>query len=365
MSIAALPYRSPLFGASPDTFASGFDNANKDKSASKNVSLLSARRWLDSQQQGTNSQRDECSSFFDFDGENPPASPFTPQYPALPGADLTPGWNSIVPRVLSPPHSATSPPPSWPPFEYQQPPKHNILTDIYSDPRVHYGQTTPPDDNFPGVFAAEAKNEESNKRKKRSLTTVDTKSDSPAKRSRKNGRSSASSSGHASSGVEDERRSKFLERNRVAASKCRQKKKEWTQNLESRARQLQKENHSLRVVLDSMRDEMIFIKDEMLKHTTCGCEQIKGWVNSHADSLSTSPIVKTEQSPIHSAPASRSNSVSTSGGEFHDQDSTSADPKAMQLLKSPQTQNLEALLVNELIHNTSEQAIMETLAAAA
>ncbi|KAI4230182.1 MAG: hypothetical protein L6R36_000295 [Xanthoria steineri] len=365
MSIATLAYRSPLIGDSPEAIACGIDNASKDRGASKNVMASSARRWLDSQQQDITSPCDEPSSFFDFEPQIGSASPFAPQYPALPGTDLTPGWNAIVPQVPSPPHSAASPPPSWPPFPSQQQPMHNILTDIYSDTRVQYGQNTPPDDAFPNTFAIPEKNEESGRKQKRSSTTNDVNSNSPAKRSRKNGRSSNSSNRQASSSVEDERRSKFLERNRVAASKCRQKKKEWTQNLESRARELQKENHSLRMMLDSMREEMMFIKDEMLKHTTCGCKQIQSWVHSNAESLCTNPTVKTEHSPIDSAPASRAGSVDTSGGEFPHQDSTSPAAKAVQPSALPQTQNLEALLIDQLTHNTSDQGIAKTLGVAA
>ncbi|KAL8760176.1 MAG: hypothetical protein Q9199_000198 [Rusavskia elegans] len=366
MTLATLSYRSPFVGDSPGTFASGIDNVSKDNSDPKNVTSSSARRWLDSQQQELDSQRDEGPSFFDFEPQIGSASPFAPQYPALPGADVTPGWNTIFPQVPSPPRSAASPPPSWPPFQYQQPPVQNILTDIYSDTRVQYGQNTPPDDNFPNVFAAPEKDEAFDRKKKRSWATDDTKSNNTsAKRSRKSGRSSNPSNGQVASGAEDVRRSKFLERNRVAASKCRQKKKEWTQNLENRARKLQKENHSLRMMLDSMRDEMIFIKSEMLKHTTCGCEQIQSWVNTNADSLSTSPMVKTEHSPINSAPASRSGSVSTSGHDFHDRGSTSPDPNAVQRSKSPQTQNLETLLISQLSHNTSDQEIAKTLEVAA
>ncbi|KAL8876881.1 MAG: hypothetical protein Q9198_004996 [Flavoplaca austrocitrina] len=367
MALATLSYRSPLVGSSPETLGGGIDNISKDKSAALNIATASARRWLDSQQQQeSKNQHDEDQSFFDFEPQVRSVSPFKSQYPALPGADLNPGWNTIVPQVLSPPRSAASPPLSWPPFEYQQPPMHNILTDIYSDTRVQYGQNTPPDDIFPSAFAIPEANDEPNgKKKKQTLTTNDTESSAPAKRSRKNGRSSKSSNGQSASSADDIRRSKFLERNRVAASKCRQKKKEWTQNLETRARTLQKENNSLKMMLDSMRDEMIFIKSEMLKHTTCGCEHIQSWVDSNQGSLSTSPIVKNEHSPINSSPASRCGSVSASGPDSFHQDSTSPISEPMQQSKSPQTQDLEALLIDQLTHNTSDQGIGKMLEVAA
>ncbi|KAL8998297.1 MAG: hypothetical protein Q9169_002611 [Polycauliona sp. 2 TL-2023] len=367
MTLATLAYRSsPLIGGSPETFGGGIESVDTDNSAPRSMAALSARRWLDSQQQQESiGPRDESQSFFEFEPQIGSASPFAPQYPALPGFDTTPGWNSVVPQIPSPPHSAVSPPPSWPPFQYQQPPMNNILTDVYPDTRVQYGQNTPPDDTFPGIFAAPGQNEEPERRRKRTSTANEMESCTHTKRSRKNGRSSKSSTGQASSSADDVRRSKFLERNRVAASKCRQKKKEWTQNLETRARNLQKENHSLRITLDSMRDEMIFIKGEMLKHTTCGCEQIRSWVDSNQGSPSTSPVVKMEHSPINSAPGSRCGSISVSGHDHDDQDSTSPDAVAMPRSKSPQTQNIESLLINQLTHNTNDQEIAQTVAAAA
>ncbi|KAI4279332.1 MAG: hypothetical protein LQ337_000363 [Flavoplaca oasis] len=367
MALATLSYRSPLVGNSPETFGGGIDNISKDKSTALNITTSPARRWLDShQQQEAKNQRDEDQSFFDFEPQIRSVSPFKSQYPALPGADLTPGWNTIVPQVLSPPRSAASPPLSWPPFQYQQPPMHNIFTDIYSDTRVQHGQNTPPDDVFPSAFTIpEANDEPKGKKKKQTSTMNDTESSAPAKRSRKNGRSSKSSNGQAASSADDIRRSKFLERNRVAASKCRQKKKEWTQNLETRARTLQKENNSLKMMLDSMRDEMIFIKSEMLKHTTCGCEHIQSWVDSNQGSLSISPIVKTEHSPINSSPASRYNSVSASGRDSFHQDSTSPISETVQPSKSPQTQDIEAILIDQLAHNTSDQGMAKMLEAAA
>ncbi|KAL8669577.1 MAG: hypothetical protein Q9168_005832 [Polycauliona sp. 1 TL-2023] len=351
MTLATLAYRSPLIGDGPETSGCGIDIVAKDKSVGQSMKTLSARRWLDSQQQqDTDGQRDEGQSFFDFEPQFGPASPFGPQYPALPGSDLTPGWSTVMPQVPSPPRSAASPPPSWPPYQYQQPPMHNILIDIYGDTRVQYGQNTPPDDTFPAIFAAPGQNEEPDRKKKRTSTTGETESSTPAKRSRKNGRPSKSSStGQASSSADEVRRSKFLERNRVAASKCRQKKKEWTQGLETRARNLQKENNSLRMMLSSMRDEMLFIKSEMLKHTTCGCEQIQSWVDSDQGSLSNSPMVKAEHSPINSAPASRCGSVCTSGRDIAEQQaSTSPDLKPV---KASQTENLESLLIDQLTQN--------------
>ncbi|KAL8839878.1 MAG: hypothetical protein Q9170_001558 [Blastenia crenularia] len=366
MAVPVLQSPSSHLRSTSQTLPSGLEDLCKDGYSIKDTA---ARRWLDAQQQpGNNQQGDGVDPFFEFEPSIESTSPFVQQYPSLPEADLTPGWDAIQPQMLSPPHSASSPPPSWPPFGYQQP--HNILTDIYPDTRTQYGQNTPPDESFDDLFPSTDQpqvptNGNDEKKRKRQPASNGSKA-SPTKRSRKYGRSVDSSNGQVPSGAEEVRRSKFLERNRIAASKCRQKKKEWTQNLENRGRELQKEHQSLKMMMESLRDERLFLKNEMLKHTTCGCEQIQGWVKSSAASLATSPIIKTEHSPIHSPPTSRRGSFSSSSGNgYHDEGSTSPHPKAAQRSKSPELQNLEVLLMDQLVHDTSDQGIANMLQAAA
>lgn len=49
----------------------------------------------------------------------------------------------------------------------------------------------------------------------------------------------------------DEKRRKFLERNRAAASRCRQKRKVWVQSLEKKAEDLGSMNTQLQVIPDT------------------------------------------------------------------------------------------------------------------
>ena len=85
--------------------------------------------------------------------------------------------------------------------------------------------------------------------------------------------------------AELEKRSKFLERNRVAASKCRQKKKEWATDLEARARELQANKESLTSLTNSLKEEVLYLKGEMLKHSSCSCPQIKSYLQSQIGEL--------------------------------------------------------------------------------
>ena len=111
---------------------------------------------------------------------------------------------------------------------------------------------------------------------------------------------------------EDQKRNKFLERNRVAASKCRQKKKEWTSNLESRARTLQNERNQLSLMASSLKEEVLWLKGELLKHSTCDCERIRHYLNREANHLAPGPIPRRVALPGLSQ-AMSSPSLSSSG----------------------------------------------------
>ncbi|KAI4107147.1 MAG: hypothetical protein L6R37_001848 [Teloschistes peruensis] len=366
-------YHPSTFGGTPEMYASGGEEIATSKPTSDTSGDPAARHWLELQQQQTNNQHsDNGHPFFDFEPLIEADSSFPPQYPSLSEPSLTPGWNAMAPQVPSPPDSATSPPPSWQSFPYQPSSSvHNILTDMYTGTRVQFGQNTPPDDNFPNMFtvpgqfqnpstSVQEPSSPSTTKRKRSSTSGQEKATAP-KRSRKNGRSTNLSNGQPASSAEEVRRHKFLERNRVAASKCRQKKKEWTQNLENRARELQKENNHLRMLVDSLRDELVFIKGEILKHTSCESDNIQGWLKSSAASSARSPVIKREHSPINSAPPSRYGSVSSHGDEpDHDQDAPAPDQEAP-VLRSEESQILEGLLREHLAQDTSEEAIASAM----
>ncbi|KAI8987633.1 hypothetical protein BDF20DRAFT_851333 [Mycotypha africana] len=65
---------------------------------------------------------------------------------------------------------------------------------------------------------------------------------------------------------EEELRQKNLERNRLAASKCRQRKKEWMEKLAHKAERMSKENEYLKQVLNNLKEEMEFLKTQLYMH---------------------------------------------------------------------------------------------------
>ncbi|XP_073324768.1 cyclic AMP-dependent transcription factor ATF-7b isoform X5 [Pagrus major] len=67
----------------------------------------------------------------------------------------------------------------------------------------------------------------------------------------------------------DERRQRFLERNRAAASRCRQKRKLWVNSLEKKADDLANMNVSLTNEVSLLRNEVAQLKQLLLAHKDC------------------------------------------------------------------------------------------------
>ncbi|KAI9145200.1 hypothetical protein BKA69DRAFT_1121615 [Paraphysoderma sedebokerense] len=98
---------------------------------------------------------------------------------------------------------------------------------------------------------------------------------------------------------EEERRKRFLERNRIAASKCRQKKKAWMAQLEGQAESLTDQNKQLLSIASQLRDEIITLRSQLLIHKNCGngCNMVADYLSfcppqqQHHTSLLTLPSV--------------------------------------------------------------------------
>lgn len=65
-------------------------------------------------------------------------------------------------------------------------------------------------------------------------------------------------------------RQSHLEKNRVAAHKCRQRKKEYIGGLEGRARDFSAKNKALKESVAILREEVLSLKNEVLRHAGCG-----------------------------------------------------------------------------------------------
>ena len=319
------------------------------------------------------------ASFFDFEPSSRAESPYQNHF-STPTPSGMPWSNEANFRPFTPPNSASFSPKSWPYNTYQQAEPTSIFTNLPPvSTRGHYGQITPPDDEpdherlldqhlreqleqqemQPDQQEKQPPRSTGKGKRKRNLTHNDSTNHSAPKRTRKYA-SRASNNTNESTKPEDVKRSKFLERNRVAASKCRQKKKEWTQNLENRARELQKNNNQLRMVVESCRQEILFLKGELLKHNQCECEAIQVSLKSGAGNFDEYKYggdpFKSETSPVESMPPSRLGSIDAEPGR-NDFESTSpvAEPNSTSIVDDDTA--LEALLTSSINQDTSKEGI--------
>lgn len=65
----------------------------------------------------------------------------------------------------------------------------------------------------------------------------------------------------------DEKRKNFLERNRQAALKCRQRKKAWLASLQAKVEYLQNDNENLQNTVGALRNENMFLKSQLVQAT--------------------------------------------------------------------------------------------------
>ncbi|KAI9820400.1 MAG: hypothetical protein M1826_000926 [Phylliscum demangeonii] len=76
--------------------------------------------------------------------------------------------------------------------------------------------------------------------------------------------------------TDEEKRRNFLERNRVAALKCRQRKKQWLANLQAKVEIFSSENDALSAQVTQLREEILNLKTLLLAHKDCPVSQAQG-----------------------------------------------------------------------------------------
>uniref|UniRef100_A0A3P9HBJ3 Cyclic AMP-dependent transcription factor ATF-7 n=1 Tax=Oryzias latipes TaxID=8090 RepID=A0A3P9HBJ3_ORYLA len=121
----------------------------------------------------------------------------------------------------------------------------------------------------------------------------------------------------------DERRQRFLERNRAAASRCRQKRKLWVNSLEKKAEDLANMNVSLTSEVTLLRNEVAQLKQLLLAHKDCPvtvmqkkAAMLAAGGEEHHGEISTEPVGSAAGVIQHgpSPPASASSPRATING---------------------------------------------------
>ncbi|KAH9904327.1 hypothetical protein F4778DRAFT_59416 [Xylariomycetidae sp. FL2044] len=77
------------------------------------------------------------------------------------------------------------------------------------------------------------------------------------------------------------------ERNRLAAHKCRQNAKRNVASLEQRQKDLSQRNRFLADQADVLREEVLDLKNEILRHSNCESEVIQNYINNAARGIGT------------------------------------------------------------------------------
>lgn len=94
-----------------------------------------------------------------------------------------------------------------------------------------------------------------------------------------------------------DKRQKFLEKNRIAASKCREKKKRWVHDLEHNKSELERQNFELRLEHRALVNDLSQAKNMLMIHSDCRDENIDKWLANAARR-----IVQTAGTNIYSNP---------------------------------------------------------------
>lgn len=104
----------------------------------------------------------------------------------------------------------------------------------------------------------------------------------PKKKPNNKGKSRRSSSQATAADDDDPKRQKVLERNRVAASKCRKKKKEWVSELQETKAGLETQHQQLQREYNGLLDEVSRMKNELITHAHCNDPNIDLWLDNEA-----------------------------------------------------------------------------------
>ena len=96
--------------------------------------------------------------------------------------------------------------------------------------------------------------------------------------------------------VQEAKRSKVLEKHRLAASKSRQKKKEYVAELEKTKVGLERQNANIHLTYRRLLVEITNIKNQLLVHANCSDPNIDQWLDSESRKF----VQGTKESMIHS-----------------------------------------------------------------
>ncbi|KAL1929880.1 hypothetical protein VTP01DRAFT_1034 [Rhizomucor pusillus] len=90
---------------------------------------------------------------------------------------------------------------------------------------------------------------------------------------------------------DDEKRKNFLERNRQAALKCRQRKKQWLNDLQAKADFLTADNEQLQMHICALRDEVMHLRSLLYAHKDCPVSLAQKQQQQHQRSMGPVSVI--------------------------------------------------------------------------
>ncbi|KAI3573232.1 hypothetical protein IWW34DRAFT_887309 [Fusarium oxysporum f. sp. albedinis] len=111
----------------------------------------------------------------------------------------------------------------------------------------------------------------------------------------------------------DPRRRRVLERNRIAATKCRIRKRDEASALACHEEAMEGQNRHLTACVDSLTHEIYYLKTQLLRHTECNCVLIQNYIANEAQNNELRPC---DGSLSDASTAQESNTQSLNGGGF-------------------------------------------------
>ncbi|KAL7315959.1 Transcription factor [Mucor circinelloides] len=170
---------------------------------------------------------------------------------------------------------------SHPPPPVSQPSKRTRQQSASSASRKRSVSQQADDDSF--SMDSNESNQQSKTRRRSSAVTNESEEDNGSATNGSNGKKKTKSSSKDTE--DDEKRKNFLERNRIAALKCRQRKKQWLNNLQAKVEFLTSDNERLQIQSESLKEEIVNLKTLLLAHKECPVAQSNGF---HPNSIQKS-----------------------------------------------------------------------------
>ncbi|KAG5984151.1 hypothetical protein E4U55_005864 [Claviceps digitariae] len=164
-----------------------------------------------------------------------------------------------------------------------------------------------------------AKQVKTKKKSSKKTDAVENEKSNATSKTRRQSKAESSRSTRNDEAKKPTRRERSLERNRVAASKCRKRKKAWTEKLEEKKSGLEAMHSELQSQYLSLLQESSHLKNHLITHAGCHDPNIDVWINNEASKYVRRLSGENMHRPrsMQSLPSLENNSVWHSSGNSH------------------------------------------------